>query len=56
MAGFTAPHNGEIITTLFVMVHGGLGVREGEDDGVAGVTVGKFTLDQNGAALRRKHL
>jgi hypothetical protein len=23
MAGFTAPHNGEIITTLFVMVHGG---------------------------------
>jgi len=32
MAGFTDPHNGEIITTLFVMVHGWLGVREGEDD------------------------
>ena len=30
MAGFTASHNGEIIPTLFVMVHGWGGVRQGE--------------------------
>jgi hypothetical protein len=59
MAGFTDPHNGAIITTLFVMVHGWLGVREGEDDDacMAPRRMSRTVDDPaEGAAMDRQHI